>query len=189
MKKFTTLLLLSLGFMLTVNAAGTTEKTVLLNKKFGTSYRWRKISYLHGAKGLTNQDEVKALANVEYNENGAVLTIDEKLTTLKDGKNRKIYLSNNITRSINLPEDAGNKNFILKFDIEGKGQVQLIAVILGKKGDKTFKAQTWSGTLPAGRRIHTLKRKLPSGAARAVCFCRLDTPGKITVKSVEVSLE
>ena len=92
MKKFTTLLLLSLGFMLTVNAAGTTEKTVLLNKKFGTSYRWRKISYLHGAKGLTNQDEVKALANVEYNENGAVLTIDEKLTTLKDGKNRKIYI-------------------------------------------------------------------------------------------------
>lgn len=189
MKNFTTVLLLTLGFILTVNAAETAKKTVLVNKKFGPSYRWGNVVYLHGAKGLTNPAEVKALARVDYNENGAVLTTDEKLKTLKDGKNRKIYLSNNITRSVNLPEDAGNKNFILKFDIEGKGQVQLIAVIMGKKGDKAFKTQTWTHTLQAGKRIHTLKRKLPSGSARAVCFCRLETPGKITVKSVDISLE
>ena len=187
MKK-TAALLLALGFVFAAGAADEAKETVLLDKKFGTDYRWGKVVYIHGAKGLKDPEEIKALAAVSYDDKGAVLETDEKLNTMKDGSGRKIYLSNNLTRSVNLPENAGEKNFIMSFDIEGKGNVELIAVVRGKKGDTSFVPKTFSLWLPAGNRIHTLKKKLPGGAASVVCFCRLCTPGRIVVKSVRISL-
>ena len=132
MKK-TAALLLALGFVFAAGAADEAKETVLLDKKFGTDYRWGKVVYIHGAKGLKDPEEIKALAAVSYDDKGAVLETDEKLNTMKDGSGRKIYLSNNLTRSVNLPENAGEKNFIMSFDIEGKGNVELIAVVRGKK--------------------------------------------------------